>query len=204
MDKWFSMEGVVTPLIQFCRVILLRTVKPYCSQSFFNRSFMVFSWRVLLYGEYYRSTSHFQDSWPSLWRGCINSDPQILLMHSKKNTLSTRLDRKIRNDGEVSCDRQMTSMFCAVLYCASNRSKVTIFHPSIHFFVLFHFRRFAFFTEAATLRSIVQSFFNTYDAGRDCRTRLARPLTSERGQGNVYFPCSVDHVKDWQPYPVDP
>ena len=32
MDIWFS-TGVVTPLIQFCRVILSRMVKPYCSQS---------------------------------------------------------------------------------------------------------------------------------------------------------------------------
>ena len=32
MNTWFSM-GVVTPLIQFCRVILLRMVKPYCSLS---------------------------------------------------------------------------------------------------------------------------------------------------------------------------
>ena len=43
------------------------------------------------------------------------------------------------------------------------------------------------------------------DAGRDCRTRLARPLLRhERGQGNINFPCSADHVQDWQPYPVDP
>ena len=26
----------------------------------------------------------------------------------------------------------------------------------------------------------------------------------ERGQGNIYFPCSADHEQDWQPYPVDP
>ena len=26
----------------------------------------------------------------------------------------------------------------------------------------------------------------------------------ERGQGNIIFPCSADHVEDWQPYPVDP
>ena len=26
----------------------------------------------------------------------------------------------------------------------------------------------------------------------------------ERGQGNMYFSYSVDHEKDWQPYPVDP
>ena len=29
-------------------------------------------------------------------------------------------------------------------------------------------------------------------------------LRRERGQGNIRFPCSADHVQDWQPYPVDP
>ena len=29
-------------------------------------------------------------------------------------------------------------------------------------------------------------------------------LRRERGQGNIHFPCSVDHEQDWQPYPVDP
>ena len=29
-------------------------------------------------------------------------------------------------------------------------------------------------------------------------------LRCERGQGNIHFPCSSDHEKDWQPYPVDP
>ena len=29
-------------------------------------------------------------------------------------------------------------------------------------------------------------------------------LRRERRQGNIYFPCSADHVQDWQPYPVDP
>ena len=29
-------------------------------------------------------------------------------------------------------------------------------------------------------------------------------LRHERGQGNIIFPCSADHVQDWQPYPVDP
>ena len=27
-------------------------------------------------------------------------------------------------------------------------------------------------------------------------------LRHERGQGNIYFSCSADHVQDWQPYPV--
>ena len=29
-------------------------------------------------------------------------------------------------------------------------------------------------------------------------------LRHERGQGNIHFSCSADHVQDWQPYPVDP
>ena len=29
-------------------------------------------------------------------------------------------------------------------------------------------------------------------------------LRRERGQGNINFPSSADHVQDWQPYPVDP
>ena len=28
-------------------------------------------------------------------------------------------------------------------------------------------------------------------------------LRHERGQGNVHFSCSANHVQDWQPYPVD-
>ena len=46
-------------------------------------------------------------------------------------------------------------------------------------------------------------------------SRLSRDGTAEpvsrdqilrhaRGQGNINFPCSVDHEQDWQPYPVDP
>ena len=43
------------------------------------------------------------------------------------------------------------------------------------------------------------------DAGRDCRTRLARPNSQARTRtGKFHFPCSADHVQDWQPYPVDP
>ena len=29
-------------------------------------------------------------------------------------------------------------------------------------------------------------------------------LRCERGQGNIHFPCSADHERDWQPNPVDP
>ena len=46
-------------------------------------------------------------------------------------------------------------------------------------------------------------------------SRLTRDGTAEpvsrdqilrhgRGQENIYFFCSADHVQDWQPYPVDP
>ena len=41
------------------------------------------------------------------------------------------------------------------------------------------------------------------DARRDGRTHLAS-LRREREQGNINFPCSVDHEQDWQAYPVDP
>ena len=42
------------------------------------------------------------------------------------------------------------------------------------------------------------------DAGRDCRTHLARPHSQARpGTGKYYFPCSADHEQEWQPYPVD-
>ena len=43
------------------------------------------------------------------------------------------------------------------------------------------------------------------DAGRDCRTRLARPSSQARTRTEKYsFPCSADHEQDWQPHPVDP
>ena len=29
-------------------------------------------------------------------------------------------------------------------------------------------------------------------------------LRHDRGQGNIHFSCSADHVQDWHPYPVDP
>ena len=29
-------------------------------------------------------------------------------------------------------------------------------------------------------------------------------IRRERGQENIIFPCSADHERDWQPYPVDP
>ena len=29
-------------------------------------------------------------------------------------------------------------------------------------------------------------------------------LRREQRQGNIHFHCSADHVRDWQPYPVDP
>ena len=29
-------------------------------------------------------------------------------------------------------------------------------------------------------------------------------LRCKHGQGNINFPCSADHVQDWQRHPVDP
>ena len=48
------------------------------------------------------------------------------------------------------------------------------------------------------------------DAGRDCRTRLAKPNSQFLGANadteilRIHFFCSADHMQDWQPYPVDP
>ena len=43
------------------------------------------------------------------------------------------------------------------------------------------------------------------DAGRDGRTRLARPNSLARtGTRKLHVPCSGDHEQNWQPYPVDP
>ena len=44
------------------------------------------------------------------------------------------------------------------------------------------------------------------DAGRDSAEPVSRDqiLRRERGPGNIHFPCSADHVQDWQPYPFDP
>ena len=42
-------------------------------------------------------------------------------------------------------------------------------------------------------------------AGRDCRTRLARPNYQARtGTRKYSFPLFSGHEQDWQPYPVDP
>ena len=29
-------------------------------------------------------------------------------------------------------------------------------------------------------------------------------IRRKQGQGNIHFPCSANHEKDWQRYPVDP
>ena len=43
------------------------------------------------------------------------------------------------------------------------------------------------------------------DAGRAAEPVLRDQIfRRERGQGNIHFSCSADHVQDWQPYPVDP
>ena len=59
--------------------------------------------------------------------------------------------------------------------------------------------------------STVRTRFSlSIEVGRLMRNWTAEPvsrdqiLRRERGQGNIIFPCSADHVQDWQPYPVDP
>ena len=62
---------------------------------------------------------------------------------------------------------------------------------------------FVFFAliEAAVLRSIVPRYARDGTAEFVSRDQILR---HERGQGNINFSCSADHVQDWQPYPVDP
>ena len=43
MELWFMM-GLVTPLTQFCRVILSRMVEPYLSQSFLDEYCILFEY----------------------------------------------------------------------------------------------------------------------------------------------------------------
>ena len=43
------------------------------------------------------------------------------------------------------------------------------------------------------------------DAGRDGRTRLARPISQAPTRaGKKTFPCPAAHKQEWQPYPADP
>ena len=52
-------------------------------------------------------------------------------------------------------------------------------------------------------------FSQSMEMSRLTRDGIAEPvsrdqiLRRERGQGNIYSPCSADHEQDWQPYPVD-
>ena len=53
-------------------------------------------------------------------------------------------------------------------------------------------------------------FSLSMEMSRLTRDRTAEPvsrdqiLRRERGQGNIMFPCSADHVQNWQIYPADP
>ena len=60
-------------------------------------------------------------------------------------------------------------------------------------------------------RNPVCKFSLSMEMSRLTRDGTAEPVSrdqilrrEERGQGSIYFPCSVDHVQDWQPHPVDP
>ena len=62
--------------------------------------------------------------------------------------------------------------------------------------------------DAAT--ELERGFSLSMEMSRLARNGTAEPvsrdqfLRHERGQGNIHFSCSADHVQDWQPYPVDP
>ena len=52
-------------------------------------------------------------------------------------------------------------------------------------------------------RPFVQSSFDMRDGTAEPVSR-DQILRHERGQGNIHFSCSADHVQDWQPYRVHP
>ena len=60
-------------------------------------------------------------------------------------------------------------------------------------------------------RNLVSTRFSlSMEMSRLTRDGTAEPvsrdqiLRHERGQGDIHFSCSADHVQDWQPYAVDP
>ena len=46
--------------------------------------------------------------------------------------------------------------------------------------------------------------FLTRDGAAESVSRDQILRREQRVQGNIYFPCSADHVQYWQLYPVDP
>ena len=68
------------------------------------------------------------------------------------------------------------------------------------------------------IQTVSSSCSSVDDAANLCRVEMSRltldgtaePVSRDqffrraRGQGDICFPCSADHVQDWQPYPVDP
>ena len=54
------------------------------------------------------------------------------------------------------------------------------------------------------------NFSLSMEMSRLTRDGTAEPVSQDqilrqaRGQGDIHFPCSVDHELDWQLYPVDP
>ena len=58
--------------------------------------------------------------------------------------------------------------------------------------------------------SVSTIFSQSMEMGRLTRDGTAEPVSQDqilrrgREQGNIHFPCSADHVHDWQPNPVGP
>ena len=73
---------------------------------------------------------------------------------------------------------------------------------------------FGLFTDCSPIQTNIETdFWNRYRESSTFMTRdgTAEPVSrdqilrrEQRGQGNIHFPCSADHVQDWQPDSVDP
>ena len=93
-------------------------------------------------------------------------------------------------------------LYCTVLYCTvlykvytttqRNKKKCAESIKLVYFCVI-HLPSFG-----STANTILTRDGTAEPVWRD------QILRRERGQGNIHFPCSVDHEQDWQHYPVDP
>ena len=81
---------------------------------------------------------------------------------------------------------------------------------SMAVFILINGRRRGIREESRIVSNKHHIFSLSLEMSRLARDGTAEPvsrdqiLRRERGEGNIKFPCSADHVQDWQPYPVDP
>ena len=80
----------------------------------------------------------------------------------------------------------------------------------IHIYIHTYIYTLLYIITLITVHTKQHIFSLSMEMSRLTRDGTAEPVSRgqiprrERGQGDIHFPCSADHVQDWQPYPVDP